>query len=201
MFILYAVVAGLVAGKILGGRLSGLATVKLRWPALAIAGLASQLVLFSPAVTRSIGDAGPPLYVASTALVLLFVLRNARIAGFPLVAVGAFSNLIAIVANGGYMSASPAALEAAGLGSIEGYSNSRVVADPAVPLLTDIFAIPREVPLANVFSVGDVLIGVGIAVAIAWSMRRLGAPPFRQARRLPWWRRAWPLTRASTPAR
>ena len=39
-------------------------------------------------------------------------------------------------------------------------------------LLTDVFAVPAWVPFANVFSVGDVLIAVGIAWAIAATMRR-----------------------------
>ena len=52
-----------------------------------------------------------------------------------------------------------------------GASNSIVVADPALGPLTDLFALPAAMPLANVFSVGDVLIGAGIAVTIALAMR------------------------------
>ena len=51
-----------------------------------------------------------------------------------------------------------------------------MVANPAVRPLTDIFAIPAGLPLANVFSVGDVLIGLGIVVVIAAAMRRGGNP-------------------------
>ena len=53
-----------------------------------------------------------------------------------------------------------------------GFSNSVVMADPALRPLTDIFALPGWVPFANVFSVGDVLIGVGVATVIALGMRR-----------------------------
>jgi hypothetical protein len=47
--------------------------------------------------------------------------------------------------------------------------------------LTDIFAIPAGLPFANVFSVGDVLIAVGIVIAIAIGMQRgdPGATPAR----------------------
>jgi hypothetical protein len=38
--------------------------------------------------------------------------------------------------------------------------------------LTDIFALPGWLPFANVFSIGDVLIGVGLVVVIAAGMRR-----------------------------
>jgi hypothetical protein len=41
--------------------------------------------------------------------------------------------------------------------------------------LTDIFALPPLLPFANVFSIGDVLISLGVAIAIAAGMRR-GAP-------------------------
>ena len=46
-----------------------------------------------------------------------------------------------------------------------------MMADPALRPLTDIFALPTWIPFANVFSVGDVLIGVGVAIVIAVGMR------------------------------
>ena len=171
MFILYAIVAGVVAGFALGGRLEPLASVRLRWRPLAIAGLVAQLALFTEAGASLAGRLGPLVYVASTAAVLLVVLVNLRVPGLPLVAAGAAANLAAIVANGGSMPADPAALASLGL-TPGGATNSVVLADPALRPLTDIFALPAWLPLANVFSVGDVLIGIGVAVAIALSMRR-----------------------------
>ena len=47
MFLLYAIVVGVVVGFLLGGRLSGLATLEFRWAPLALLGLVVQLVLFS----------------------------------------------------------------------------------------------------------------------------------------------------------
>ena len=179
MFILYALIAGLLAGWLLRGRLAGLAGVRLRWPWLAVVGLLVQLVLFSGPVTERIGAVGPPIYIASTFAVLVFVLRNLSVPGFLLVAVGATSNLAAILANGGYMPASPEALATAGPAGTEGYSNSREVAEPALEPLTDVFALPPPVPFANIFSIGDVLIGIGIAVTIAVAMRRGRRPGAR----------------------
>jgi hypothetical protein len=171
LFILYAIPIGIVAGYLLGGRLEQLGILQFRWAPVALIGLAVQLVLFSGAFVESVGAAGPPIYVASTAAVLVTVLRNASIPGVAVVAVGAASNLVAIVANGGYMPADPNALATIG-GMAPGYSNSAIVADAALRPLTDIFALPDWVPFANVFSVGDVLIGVGVAGAIAIGMRR-----------------------------
>lgn len=170
MFILYAIPIGIVAGYLLGGRLDRLSGVRIRWAPLALVGLAVQVALFTDPLASSVGDAGPPIYIASTAIVLVAVLRNLDIPGVAIAALGAASNLVAIVANGGYMPANAAAL--ASIGGIDpGYSNSSVVTDPALAPLTDIFAIPAGIPFANVFSIGDVLLGIGVAATIAIGMR------------------------------
>ena len=171
MFILYGVLAGVVVGFLLGGRLDGLAAVRFRLGPLALLALAIQLVLFSPLAEPLPDDLGRAIYVASTALVAIVVLANLRLTGMPIVALGAALNLAAIVANGGSMPASPGALASLGM-SAGGNTNSVVVARPALEPLTDMFALPGWLPLANVFSIGDVLIGLGIAIAIAAAMRR-----------------------------
>lgn len=171
MFILFAIPIGIAVGYLLGGRLDRLGDLRFSWPWLAIGGLIVQLALFSPTVAPIVGDAGPPIYVASTVAVLLAVLRNWRLPGLVFVAAGAASNLLAIVANGGVMPASPEAVAALGAEAAAGFSNSVVSADPALRPLTDIFALPAWFPAANVFSVGDVLIGVGVALVVALGMR------------------------------
>jgi hypothetical protein len=171
MFILYAIPLGIVGGYLLRGRLDRLGDIRFRWGWLAIAGLAVQIVLFSGPVADAVGAAGPAIYVASTAAVLVAVLRNLAIPGIALVAIGAASNLFAIAANGGVMPASPEANAAFETLDGAGFSNSVVMADPALRPLTDIFVLPTWVPFANVFSIGDVLIGLGVVVVIAAGMR------------------------------
>jgi hypothetical protein len=171
MFILYAVVAGIVIGYLLGGRLDRLASLTIRgWP-IALAGLLVQIVLFTDLGSTIAGDAAPSIYLLSTAAVLVVVLLNLRVPGLALVAVGALSNLAAIVANGGRMPADPDALASLGDEIGDGYSNSIILADPALRPLTDIFAMPAWMPFANIFSIGDVLIAIGVAIAIAAAMR------------------------------
>ena len=114
MFILYAIVAGVIGGILLRGRLQGLAAIRFHWAGLAFTGLALQIGLLSAPVGTVIGDLGPPVYVASSAMVLAVVLRNIAIPGLAIVAIGAASNLAAIVANGGWMPASPSALSTVG---------------------------------------------------------------------------------------
>jgi hypothetical protein len=171
MFMLWAIPAGMLAGLAGRGRLAALADLHFRWARLAVAGLVVQVALFTQAGFDLAAGFGPALYVMSTLAVFVAVLRNVRAAGMAIVALGAASNLAAIIANGGAMPADPAALALAGLDGPGSHTNSVVLADPALRPLTDIFAIPAAWPLANVFSVGDVLIGVGIVAVIALAMR------------------------------
>jgi hypothetical protein len=172
MFILYALLVGLLVGLVSGGRLDGIAALQFRWPLAMLGGLLVQLILFSDRVTVWIGSAGPPIYVLSTALVVAAVLANHPIKGMPIVALGAVSNLAAIIANGGFMPADPGALQVLGREPSGVYSNSAVVPNPVLAPLTDLFALPTWVPFTNVFSIGDVLIGAGVAVVIVAAMRR-----------------------------
>lgn len=173
---LWAIPAGLILGFVAGGSLDGLFSLGFRWGPLAIAGLLVQLVLFTAFGDALAADLGPAIYIASTIAVLVAVVRNWRVTGMPIVAVGSLSNLVAITANGGFMPASQEALEIAGFAGPGDHTNSVVLADPAFRPLTDIFALPAGIPLANVFSVGDVLIGVGIVIVIVAAMRSRPQP-------------------------
>jgi Family of unknown function (DUF5317) len=109
----------------------------------------------------------------------VFLAANWRVPGMRLVALGGALNLVAICANGGVMPASPAALAGAGLAGDEpGFQNSAAVADPRLAFLGDVFYVPASWPLSNVFSVGDVLIALGVA----WALHRVSgsrlAPPW-----------------------
>jgi hypothetical protein len=176
MFMLWAIPLGIVVGLALGGRLGNLSNFRFRWGWLAVAGLIAQVLLFSPTGDALAGDAAPAFYVASTAAVFVAVLRNLRRPGMALVALGSLANLAAISANGGFMPASAGALDSAGLPPGD-HLNSVVLADPALQPLTDIYAIPAGLPMANVFSIGDVLIALGIIWTIAAAMRPRGGTP------------------------
>ena len=171
MFILYPLLIAILLAFVTGGRIDRLADLHLRWWGVALGGLLVQVILFSP-LGESLAGIGPLVYVASTAAVFTTVLANLRRPGVALVAIGAFLNLAAIVANGGYMPTTSGALLAAGKDPAHGYSNSIELAQPRLALLTDLFGIPPVVPLANVFSVGDVCIGSGIAWLAFSTMRR-----------------------------
>lgn len=179
MLLLYAVFMGLIAGVLTRGRIGALGTVKVKlWP-VALAGLAFQGLLFSSPLAGVVGNLGPSLYVVSTTLVLMALVVNLRQPGFWLIIVGALANFTVIVANGGQMPASPdafAALNGAPVVPTTDFSNS-VIAGPNTSFyfLADLFVLPRPLPLANVFSIGDVLIGLGGAWFIVAVMHGRGA--------------------------
>jgi len=77
------------------------------------------------------------------------------------------------------MPASPDSLRTAGfeerLASPQGgtYNNSTLVNEETrLWFLTDIFALPASLPLANVFSIGDVMLALGVCRLIYVAMTR-----------------------------
>lgn len=174
VFILYAILAGILIGLVSGGSPARLGDMHFRWAPLIAVGMAGQLLLFSTPLGGVLGDAAPIAYAASNALVLVAVWRNIAIPGLPLVLIGGASNLIAILANGGYMPVSREAVAAMGRLPKEGYSNSRLFDGAVLGPLTDLFAMPTWIPLANVFSIGDILIGTGAAIAVVAAMHGRG---------------------------
>jgi hypothetical protein len=98
---------------------------------------------------------------------IAWVWLNRDVPGMWLVGLGAACNLTAILANGGVMPASARALEIAGLSTDpDVFTNSAVLADPRLPFLGDVIPTPSWLPFANVVSVGDVLIVLGVAYGI-----------------------------------
>jgi hypothetical protein len=185
MFLVVIVLLSALAVPLLGGRLEALAEVRARlaWTLLLALGLqvASLSLPGVPAGLR------PYIQLASYPVAGVFVIANRHLPGMLLIGLGATLNLIAMSANGGVMPASAAALDQAGLPQHrDTYVNSTLVREPRLGFLGDVFAIPEPVPLHNVFSVGDICIGLGVVTAVhgltgARPHRR--RPPGRHVRR------------------
>ena len=171
VFVDVALVA-LVLGKLLGGRLSALADTPIRGKWLAFTAIALQLVAFpvDPLPWSTPSAVASAIWLGSYALLVAMLVLNARLPGVPLLAAGLVSNVVAIVANGGLMPVRGAAMRAAGT-DYEVHLNSIQLAQPHLGALVDRWAAPGWVPLANVYSVGDVLIALGVVVAIVAAMR------------------------------
>lgn len=172
MFMLYSIAIGIALGLLLGGKLGHLAGLRLAWIPLAILALFVQTILFTETVWFAITEWVPYIYVVSMVVILAVVMRNVpRLPLLGLVAAGTASNLAAIVANGGYM---PVTAEALGVAAPEETlygGNSILTAEPVLPLLADRFAMPDWLPLATAFSIGDVLIALGLIAAVVTAMR------------------------------
>jgi MFS family permease len=157
---------GVLSVPIAGGRLSALADLRVRklWALLTALGI--QLLVVSGPFHYE-GGLARPLHLFTYAAAAYFLYANRNIPGLWLIAVGGATNFAAIAANSGVMPASPSAMTAAGLvHAPEGFTNSQVVANPNLAFLGDVFALPSPWPLANVFSIGDILIVLGAVVAL-----------------------------------
>jgi hypothetical protein len=152
-----------------GGSLRRLGGLRFRGTWILVAALLAQVLAIEvvPDANHSVLSA---VHLATYVAAGWYVVLNRRIPGLWIVALGAASNGVAIAANGGTLPASRSALETAGIHLEPGeFMNSGVLADPHLGFLGDVFAIPAGVPLANVFSVGDVLIVLGVA----WGAHRV----------------------------
>lgn len=194
-------VAAAIFLAVLPRRVSVTAPPPVRWWLLAVAGLAVQIALYDPPLNEQPWALvfGPWVYVASMLCVLLALARNAlavgaTLASFPwwLAAAGVVLNLLVVTANQGYMPQSPEARQVAGstadavaqAGPSAAVASARrltnvipLAEDTPLGWLGDIFPQPSWMPLANVISVGDVLLSTGIA----WTVLYRGLSGTRRA--------------------
>lgn len=160
MLILTGALLAIASVPATGGRLSRLAALRWRaWWLLPITFLVQLAVLEVPGLPE--GGAAA-VHTASYALAGVFVALNLqRVRGLWLLALGAASNGVTIALNGGTLPSSASARSAAGITTETTFVNSGSAADPVLGFLGDVFAWPAPLPLANVFSVGDVAIVAG----------------------------------------
>ncbi len=155
-----AVGAGLLVGAATGGTWRRLGEVRLRWMPIFVAAVALHIAAVLP-----IGAALERLaYVVSLWVLVAVAARNLPLPGAWLVVIGIGANALAITVSGGAMPVSSDAVAAAG---------ARVPTDPlhqltATPLaLGDVI----PVPVLGVYSLGDVVLALGVLVFIVWTMR------------------------------
>jgi len=180
MFLLPSIFLGIAFALLLGGKPSRLVTVQFKHGWTVFAALGLQVLLFSGARDLFPAILHEPLHLSTYGLLFTFAFVNVRhLALLPLF-LGMALNAIAITANGGNMPVNPDAWEAAGLGSAGASNNVEVGAD-RLAFLGDVFALPQALPLTNVFSIGDLLIGIGtvvfiVAISTSEGSRRILAP-------------------------
>jgi uncharacterized protein DUF5317/MFS transporter len=168
VFLLPSLLLGVLLAWVLGGRPTRLLDVTLRLSWAVYVALAAQLLLFLPLGIEYPSLVVDAAHVASYALLGAFAAANLRLLPFVPAFVGMTLNAIAILANGGRMPVSTRAAEAAGMGDELGAHLNVSSEAHRLMFLGDVFAIPPAFPLANVFSIGDVLIGIGMIAFVVY---------------------------------
>ena len=173
MLIAALVVVAVLTVPLTGGRWSHLAAFRPRGTWLLWLALGVQIVQFGVVDLGSIDEL---VHVGTYLLAAAFLAMNWRVPGVWLIALGGLSNGLTIALNHGTLPARAAALREAGLHVRNtDFVNSGVMAHARLPWLGDVFAVPKGVPLANVFSVGDVVLVLGAFVVVHGLARRTPA--------------------------
>lgn len=113
------------------------------------------------------------LFLLSHLFLLAFVWLNRRLSGVWLVGVGVLSNLLVILANGGFMPITPetlvrinpgVSLEQCTIGYHYGFSKDVILVQENTRLwfLSDALVLPAPFPWPTAFSLGDLILGAGI---------------------------------------
>ncbi|NSW91694.1 MAG: DUF5317 domain-containing protein [Firmicutes bacterium] len=180
MFILYAVILGIIIGYLVGGKVKFIVQKPLKHIWLAISGFLIQILIFSNITGFQFEKTTMViLYGISYILILSFVFINRKVPGIMLIGIGIILNATVIFLNGGHMPASIESLEKTSIGKQAEIlrqgsttNNSQTITeDTLLPWLGDIFYIPSWMPFSNVFSIGDVLIAVGVCVYLILGMK------------------------------
>lgn len=172
-----AIVAGLVAGLVAGGRPRYAARRTLRWwPALAV-GASAQWV---PELLDVPEDAAFLAVVVSYVALGAFAVANLGLVGMPVVLVGLAFNVAVIMPNGG-MPVRGSAVVAAGIADDQAgaaaidYGSKRHLEDEGdrLTVLGDIIPVP---PLREVLSFGDLILAAGIGNVVFRLLRPRHVP-------------------------
>jgi Family of unknown function (DUF5317) len=164
MIIPVAALVVLVLPLLLGGDATRLASMPLRHVGWIAGGLAIQILIIE--LLTGPGWLLGIVHIGTYLLAGWFVVVNRRVPGLVVIGLGTALNGLTIALNDGTLPARAGALRAAGIDlSPDRFVNSGAVAHPHLAFLGDVFAIPAALPLSNVFSIGDVLIIAGTAVA------------------------------------
>jgi Family of unknown function (DUF5317) len=160
-----AVLLIVIAVPLLGGKLSRIADIRLKSVWAAVGALAIQIGILNVLPQSLSHGALAAIHLGTYVLAAWFVLANRKIPGLPLIALGAALNLAVIAANNGVMPSSHAASHLAGHDKASTkFVNSAETKNAHLAILGDNFAIPSGYPLANVFSIGDIVLVAGAAV-------------------------------------
>jgi hypothetical protein len=163
--ILVVLVLSLAAGLLLGGSFRNFERLRIHWWALAIGGLALQVVPAPDLPGLSDRGSAAVTLLLSYGLLLAFVTVNRWVPAAGVMAVGLLLNMVVVGANAGMPVSAWAIHEAGGsesaLASVSGAKHHLMGDDDVLTPLGDVIPIPP--PVGVVLSIGDVLLYAGMA--------------------------------------
>jgi hypothetical protein len=173
MFVLLLVLPiALVIAMLRGGKLSRLASLPLRWPALPLLALAVQLiVIYFPARSQAMWVVHIGLLLLSYGALFAAVWVNRRLPGMILLCAGLVLNLTVMMANGGYMPTTRENVARHGHQVVDSAMGTRVAQSKDVVLsrddtrlwfLGDVIVLSRPLPVTASLSPGDILLMLGV---------------------------------------
>lgn len=189
MILAAAVLVAVIIGFARGGSLQRLASLPFRWGWVAIVafGLQIYLIYFPEPVSAGLVSPRVGLLVLSYLMLIAVVWQNRALPGIGLIGAGLLANFAVMLLNGGYMPITTEALTQVGhaRNAFGSEAGARVLATKDIVLpreatiawwLSDIFVLPPPFPIPSVFSVGDMLIALGVFWLLQDGMRvRAGA--------------------------
>lgn len=179
--IIFAVVA---YALLRGGTLANFARLRVRRLSLILGSFAIRMLIDTPFMAGSLVSFWTvPLFLVSFGLLIWWVWENRHLPGGTLIGAGTIMNLAAVTANGGAMPVDPVAALYAGK-PFDDAATASAAADVhrafgeqvQLWLLTDIFPVPAGIPFAAVYSLGDIILTVGIAILCYRTLLAPAAP-------------------------
>jgi hypothetical protein len=176
-WLLTLTVIGVAVALMRGGSFAGWARAQVCWSAVALGSLALQVLLYTAPIDQQPWAItwGPAIWTGCLAALLAVLVRNLTIdramrGAWLVAAVGVGLNLLVVAANGGFMPQSEEA-RLATRGTPQTQSQAGTQLRNVVPMnpetrlnwLGDVIPEPAWLPRTNVISVGDVLLGLGLA--------------------------------------
>ena len=180
----FGIIFGIIVGFILKGKITYLADLKLQGFSLVIISLAVQLIVLATPLASLpwLVEHGNLVYVISMDVLLLGLLYNRRFGwSFWFIIIGTACNIIVIAQNAGAIPVDLPKLSLATGESVASISDkfaahtelsyrTPLVADSQLSWMGDVIYIPFFPFNSNVYSIGDMLVAIGLAAFVIKTM-------------------------------
>ncbi len=180
MFLIIIILSAFIISFFINKGFRGIEKKELKGTLLLIIGFAIQLLIFNKYFAKSkISNFTPLLYIISLLILYVFLLLNSNYKGIEITLIGFTLNTITIIANKGYMPQDINKLYVVGektkaeliLQYGHFYNATLMSKNTHLNIFGDRIIIPFLKSLSAVYSIGDVIIVIGICIFIFEYMR------------------------------